>query len=87
MKKLFVKYVYTVILLLLYSGSELIAQSTERHSFNYNSIRFEDAIFALTKTYGVKFSYGSQEVPIDRLIALQVTDKTLIEVLAKILPP
>lgn len=87
MKKLFVRYVYTVILLLLYSGGELSAQSTERHSFNYNSIRFEDALFALTKIYGVKFSYGSQEVPIERLIALQVTDKTIIEVLAKILPP
>jgi hypothetical protein len=73
--------------LLVVSTRELVGQSTDRHSFHYHSIRFEDALFTLTKIYGVKFSYGSKEVPVDRLIALQAIDQTLTEVLDKILAP
>lgn len=87
MKKIKRKLICFAVFFQLISGTESIAQSTDRHSFNYNSVRFEDALFTLTKVYGVKFSYGSKEVPTDRLIVLQANDKTLTEVLAKILPP
>jgi len=87
MKKIKRNLICFAVFFQLISGTESIAQSTDRHSFNYNSVRFEDALFTLTKIYGVKFSYGSKEVPTDRLIVLQANDKTLTEVLAKILPP
>jgi len=74
-------------LLQLSSIRESYAQALERHSFSYASIRFEDALFTLTKIYGVNFSYGSKEVPVDKIITLQATDKTLIEVLDQLLPP
>jgi hypothetical protein len=80
-------YACVTLFILCVTGSNLFAQSTERHSFHYISIRFEDALAILTKIYGVKFSYGSKEVPVDRLIVMQAKDKTLTEVLAKILPP
>ena len=73
--------------LMISLGGDLVAQSTDRHSFNYNPMRFEDALFTLTKIYGVKFSYSTKEVPVDRLVTLQATDKTLTEVLEKILRP
>ncbi|MFM8848942.1 MAG: carboxypeptidase-like regulatory domain-containing protein [Cytophagales bacterium] len=81
------KLLYVLALSVVVSSQALVAQPTGRHSFHYSSIRFEDALFTLTKIYGVKFSYGSKEVPVDRLITLQATDKTLKEVLDNTLPP
>lgn len=81
------KLIFFAALLQLSSIRESYAQALERHSFSYASIRFEDALFTLTKIYGVNFSYGSKEVPVDKIITLQATDKTLIEVLDQLLPP
>lgn len=77
----------SMLLLLLINCSRLLAQSSDRQTFNYGLVRFEEALFNLTRAYGVRFSYSSKEVPVDKLILLQANERTLTEVLNIILPP